>query len=257
MTRRQLLLGDWEAANDSLLASTDVDACTHPNVLWLDQIHRPNENARTLELVMGVDLARSERGDCSVIWLAERTQHGQLVCRALTVMRGETFTRQKQVIREHLLSHLPMPMRIGNSTMPTKQSSMSNRLGWSRRPVVAKCLIDQTGLGMAVAEELCEEFPGVVVGVTMHAMSKSRLGVQLADLFRDRRIVIAHDPTLRRDLLSVRQVGWSGSTPIFDAERDAFGHADRFWAAAYAAEASRLLDAGPSPPIFRSPSWRR
>jgi hypothetical protein len=174
------------------------------------------------ERFAGIDPARSPRGDRSVLWIWERVGD-VLVCRELVALRGASFARQFDEFRRRL--------EAGG---------------------VCRALIDETGLGMQLAEELTAALPGVAVGVPMSAGFRTRIALQLAARFAERRVRIPDDGELRDDFLQVRRTGWQGPLPTIESERGPTGHADRFWAAALAAEAARTVI---PPPRVARPRW--
>jgi phage FluMu gp28-like protein/transposase-like protein len=98
---------------------------------------------------------------------------------------------------------------------------------------LAMLKIDKTGIGMATAERLKERFPHRVEGVYFTAASKEALALNLKKHFEDKLIVIPNDPALIADLHAIKRKAGAKSF-LYDADRNAAGHADRFWALALA-----------------------
>lgn len=212
-TRAQLLEGDWEAGDDGLLSFEDILAC-EAECLWPDG-RAPK--GRRPDLYVGIDVGRSR--DLTVVWTWQRV--GDVFwCRDLCVLDRATFREQKDAIRA--------------------------RLGYG----VARAAIDKGGVGCQLAEELENEYRGVVEGVVMSAGVQGRLALRMAVAFGERRVRIPRDADLRSDLRLVRRPRGVGGVDRIETLRADVGHADRFWAAALALDAAASLErryaAGPT-----------
>jgi phage FluMu gp28-like protein/transposase-like protein len=93
--------------------------------------------------------------------------------------------------------------------------------------------IDKTGIGMATAEKLQTAFSSRAKGVYFTAATKEALALNLKKHFEDKKIIIPNDPALIADLHAVKRKAGTKSF-LYDADRNARGHADRFWALALA-----------------------
>ncbi|MDR1451362.1 MAG: terminase family protein [Helicobacteraceae bacterium] len=99
---------------------------------------------------------------------------------------------------------------------------------------LAMLKIDKTGIGMATAEKLQNQYGRRVEGVYFTSATKEALSLNLKKHFEDGTITIPNDPALIADLHAIkRKAGAKGF--LYDADRNASGHADRFWALALAA----------------------
>ncbi|MDR2152775.1 MAG: terminase family protein [Helicobacteraceae bacterium] len=98
---------------------------------------------------------------------------------------------------------------------------------------LAMLKIDKTGIGMATAERLKSQFNRRAEGVYFTAAVKEALAINLKKHFEDKLIVIPNDPALIADLHAVKRSA-SQSGFRYDSDRNAHGHADRFWALALA-----------------------
>ncbi len=118
------------------------------------------------------------------------------------------------------------------------------RLVRTHRPL--RILVDQTGMGEAVVEQLQEDHGRLTVeGVLMTPARRLDVATHLREAFEDRRLRIPTDPALRDDIHSLRAEPGAGGAPRLVADRkDSDGHADRFWALALAATGAASL-AGP------------
>lgn len=165
-------------------------------------------------LFLGWDIGRHR--DLSVIWIFERTASA-LVTRAVITLDRVPFREQYD-----LLCKLMRDSRI------------------------MRVCIDNTGLGMPLAEAAVEDFGSYrVEPVTFSAASKAELAVPIRPAFEDGSILIPQHADIREDLHKIRRVASSGGQLRYDAARDALGHADRFWAMALAKRAAGG-EAGPA-----------
>ena len=153
---------------------------------------------------IGVDVAR--RRDLWVAAVIEESA-GTLWLREITTLRDAPFSEQRAEVRR--LAALYRPLRI---------------------------VVDQTGMGEAVVEQLQEDHGRMTVeGVLLTAPRRLDAASGLREAFEDRRIRIPPDEALRADLHSVRAEPGATGAPRLVAERAGTdGHADRFWAMALA-----------------------
>ncbi|MEO1750711.1 terminase family protein [Thiofaba sp. EF100] len=170
---------------------------------------------------VGMDIAA--RGDLSVIAVLEDVGAGVLALREMQVMRGESFAAQ--------LARLDAVFRTYR---------------------VARCAIDQTGMGeMPVQEAQRRHGQYRVSGVLFNAATKLEMAVALKDRLQARRLLLPQaalaEPkeALIDDLRAVRMEPGAGGVPKLLADRDASGHADRFWALALSCAA-----AGEGVPVY-------
>lgn len=104
---------------------------------------------------------------------------------------------------------------------------------WIARHDPQAVVIDRSGLGWQLAEELADAHPGRVFPRGFTAPMKERLALNLLRLAEQKRLSIPRDPALMAELHAVRRL--PTATGIrYDAPRNAAGHADRFWALALA-----------------------
>jgi len=117
----------------------------------------------------------------------------------------------------------------------SEQYATVARLVRDHRPL--RILVDQTGMGEAVVEQLQDNHGALTVeGVLMSAATRLDVASALREAFEDRRIRIPADQVLWDDLHSVRAEPTITGAPRLVADRkDSDGHADRFWAIALAA----------------------
>jgi phage FluMu gp28-like protein len=170
-----------------------VTACEHPDA------GKPELYQGGL-CVAGNDIAA--RGDLWVFWVFEIVGD-VLVCRQLTVKRRISFAEQDAIVAEAM-----------------------NRFR------IVRLGVDQTGMGEKPVEDMKRAYGDQLVeGVLFGPAVKLDLANGARRRFEERRIRIpAGDDELRADLTKTKRlIGPSGTARLL-TERDAGGHADRFWA---------------------------
>lgn len=180
------------------------------------------------ELYVGVDVGRNH--DLTAIWVLERI-NGRFFTRLLMELRGVSFSSQEA----ELYALLDLPM-------------------------VRRCCIDSTGLGMQLAERAVEKYGSKVEGVRFTGPVKEALAYPVRAQFEDLGVKIPHNNRIRSDLRAVRKTTTAAGNIRFDADRGTNGHADRFWALALAIHAAG--NAGPiaygsSDPETWEPDFRK
>ncbi|GAB6075750.1 terminase large subunit domain-containing protein [Desulfurobacterium crinifex] len=100
-----------------------------------------------------------------------------------------------------------------------------------------KLAIDETGIGMQLAEELKEKRGSKILPVHFSAKTKEELAEKLRVKFQDRLIRIPSDPDLREDLHSVRKTVTDAGNIRYEGSTKE-SHADRFWSLALAVYAA-------------------
>ena len=158
------------------------------------------------ELYAGYDVGRTH--DLSVLWVIERV-NSHYFTRKFIELKGKKFSEQEAV----LYSILDLPM-------------------------LRRCCIDATGLGMQLAERAVEKYSYRVEGVRFSGPVKEALAYPLRAAFEDRNIKIPQDPKIRSDLRAVKKTTTAAGNIRFDADRGPNGHSDRFWALALAIHAA-------------------
>ena len=184
---------------DAVLPYEWIQACEMPK----EEILINNLNKVIGELYIGVDVAR--RNDLTVIAVLEKIAD-ILYLRRLEILKNKTFKEQFAII-DHYAQY------------------------------AQKLAIDETGIGMQLAEELKQKWGAKIEPVYFTAKVKEELAELMRIKFQDRLIRIPEDPDLREDLHSVRKtLTPSGNIKIEGSTKDS--HADRFWAIALAIWAS-------------------
>lgn len=149
------------------------------------------------ELYAGWDIARNR--DLSVIWLSE-------------LVGDVTWTRG--VIE---MKNTPTPEQL--------------RQARSLMPYIRRINIDQSGMGLVIAEQLKQEFSGKVEGIQFTQQSKEALAVYAKRRMEEMKVRIPDDDGVRASFRSVKKTQNAVGQFRFDTEHDArYGHADHWWA---------------------------
>jgi len=158
------------------------------------------------DLYAGYDVGRKR--DLSVLILLERKQ-GTFGWRGAVELREAPFNEQYELL---------------TSVLKTRG--------------LRRLAIDQSGLGMQLAEELARKFPTKVEPITMTAPVKESLASRILTAFQRGEVNIPNHRPLIDDLHSIqRSVTISGNVR-YAAPREAGSHADRWTALALALHAS-------------------
>ena len=112
-------------------------------------------------------------------------------------------------------------------------------------PLVAGCEMDETGIGAQLAEDAHDDFGSAkVTPVTFTNDAKKDLAVGLKRSFEDISLRLPATATVRGDINKIKRTVSPSGNVIFQGERDADGHADRFWALALARRAAHAKTTG-------------
>jgi|SRR5271157_5947412 len=171
------------------------------------------------QLFLGVDIGRKR--DLTIAWLFEKVG-GVLWSRRLLVMKGLSFDLQEKELC-HLIDGGVPPYPV--SRVPC--------------PAVRRVCVDQSGLGMMLAEHLVQKYGALVEPVTFTAPLKERLAPLVKMAFEERTVRIPDNREVRADINSVKRFVTLAGNVRFDAEHTDRGHADRFWALAMVVSAAQ------------------
>ncbi len=202
---------------------------------WADRktppAHLPTANLP--ELYLGVDIGRKR--DLTIAWLFEKVG-GVLWSRLLLTLKGVSFDEQEKAICRLIegcsTGFQPVTERTGTGVSPVAGH------GQDGRATVRRCCIDQSGIGMMLAERLVQKYGAVVEPVTFTAQLKERLAPMVKQAFEERTVRIPDNREVRADINSVKRFVTPAGNVRFDAEHTDRGHADRFWALALVVNAA-------------------
>lgn len=163
--------------------------------------------------------------------------------------------------RRHDLTVLWILEKLGDVWHTRKIVALKNmakaeqeKILWPVMAQVRRCCIDATGLGIGWADDAQSAFGKTrMEPVTFTPRVKEELAYPVRAAFEDRRIRIPFDPAIRADLRSVTKQTTAAGNIRFTAERNADGHADRFWALALAIHAGTNPSAMPEIKSGRPP----
>ena len=156
----------------------------------------------------GWDIARNR--DLSVIWLSELVGD-------VTWARGV----------------------VEMKNMPTPDQLRQARL---LMPLIRRINIDQSGMGLVIAEQLDEEYPGKVEGVQFTQQTKEGLAVYAKHRMEEIKVRIPDDARVRVSFRSIKKTQNAIGQFRFDTEHDAkYGHADHWWAFCMAETAAQQI----------------
>lgn len=164
-------------------------------------------------LFVGIDIGRKH--DLTVIWVLEKL--------------GDTYyTRHVETLRG-------------------MRKSDQEKIIWPWIERSRRTCIDATGLGIGWTDDAQDRFGTLrVEGVNFTGASKEAMAYPVRGHMEDRRLRIPYDPAIRADLRAVTKQVTSAGNVRFTAERNADGHADRFWALALALHADSLPGGAPT-----------
>lgn len=213
--RDQLAAGDWDAETDSVLVYDTIVSVQTPasdiefgGLACAEMVDPLRPKARLPEYFVGYDIGRTQ--DRTVIVMLELI-HDVFWTRKLIVLHKVKFEEQLQIISDVVAT-----------------------------PGVVKCYGDMGGIGMHLFERLESVFRSKVVGVIMSETRQGELANLLRITFNQAGIRIPDDARLRDDLQMVKasELDERGAVTKVKTNRNATGHADRFWAYALARAAA-------------------
>ena len=226
-----------------------ISSCVHeeattewqPNVGAQGLVPLPSTQGR--DLYLGVDIGRKR--DLTIAWLFEKVG-GILWSRQLVTMKGISFDEQeKQICR---LIEVGGTGTLAGAAQPGVAVPLSTaRSGCA---TVRRCCVDQSGIGMMLAEHLVQRYGAIVEPVQFTAARKERLAPMVKMAFQERTVRIPDNREVRADINSVKRFVTPAGNVRFDAEHTDRGHADRFWALAMVVNAATEPDASFSEQAF-------
>jgi len=157
------------------------------------------------DLYLGVDPAR--HGDLYACWLAADVA-GILMPVVVKTMKNVTFSRQDQEL---------------NAFMEMKN--------------LRRCCFDLTGLGEKQAEEMRIQWGYRFEPVRFSPATKEAMAYPVRQGLEDKTFKVPNLAAVDSDFRKIRKETTASGNVRFTGERDASGHADRFWAAALCREA--------------------
>lgn len=179
--------------------------CTSPDIELFESVAELNDCKG--RLTAGFDVGR--RRDASVLEVVEELDG----------------TKRSRFSREY-------------DRVPFAQQEADLRLLLTVAPI-ARLSIDNSGLGMQMAENLEREFPGRVIREEFTPVSKELMCTDFKILLQHRNWIGPRDRELVSQIHSIKRNVTNAGRVTFDASRDSKGHADRFWALVMACKKER------------------
>jgi phage FluMu gp28-like protein len=200
-----------------------ISGCVHEEATteWIRSADRETGRSGDRDLYLGIDIGRKR--DLTIAWLFEKV--GDILwSRHLLAMKDVSFDEQEKAICR----------LIGSGS-----GSPDHPIARSPDPVLRRCCVDQSGVGMMLAERLVQRYGSLVEPVTFTAQVKERLAPMVKQAFEERTVRIPDNREVRADLNSVKRFITPAGNVRFDAEHTDRGHADRFWALAMVVNAAQ------------------
>lgn len=104
---------------------------------------------------------------------------------------------------------------------------------------IARLSIDQSGIGMMLAENLSREFSDAVVREDFTTSNKEVWCTDFKIRLQRKTVRMPRDRELIAQIHSIKKAVTAGGRVTFDSERDGRGHADKFWSGAIACRKER------------------
>lgn len=184
-----------------------IQQCQNPNT----RMQRTPEEIAAMrsELFMGVDIGR--RRDLTVIWIIEKHGH------SYHTVHVESYARTSYAIQQEAISSLLKTRRI------------------------SRAIVDETGIGGKLVEDLKAEFP-VVEGLTFTNANKREMAERLRVLMHNGDFEMPDNEDIEDDFESIERTVTDSGNVIIAAPRGPNGHGDYFWAACMATHAGATCE---------------
>lgn len=126
-------------------------------------------------------------------------------------------------------------VEMRSTEFETQENAMNRLL--ANLPVFRAC-VDNTGMGLPLAEKLNKRWGDRVEGVTFTAQSKEALAMAVKFGLERQEFLLENDRGFHAQIHSIKRTPTTGGNFRYDAERNEKGHADSFWAWALASHAA-------------------
>ncbi|RLC76116.1 MAG: hypothetical protein DRJ03_29235, partial [Chloroflexi bacterium] len=104
--------------------------------------------------------------------------------------------------------------------------------------------IDETGMGIELAENMTKRYPGVAEGVIFTNMWKQESATHVRRLMEVQELAFPNERRMKSQIHSIKRVVSDHGNLRFDAEKNKEHHGDILWAIAMAVEDLREFDSG-------------
>jgi phage FluMu gp28-like protein len=217
-----------------------ISTCVHEEATteWISPVSRVS-NPESPDLYLGIDIGRKR--DLTVAWLFEKVG-GILWSRHLLEMKKLSFDEQERAIC-NLIEGVAQGPHSGPAAL---QSTAERPYGISGKPqgrsagpaLPRRICVDQSGIGMMLAEHLVQRYGGCVEPITFTQQNKERMAPAVKQCFEERTVRIPDNREVRADINAVKRFVTMAGNVRFDADHTDKGHADRFWALAMVVNAA-------------------
>jgi len=151
---------------------------------------------------------------------------------------GVGFYAGWDIARKHDLSVIWVCELVGDVTWTRAVIELRNtptpdqvREARALLPLLRRMNIDQSGMGLAIFEQLAREFPGKVEGVGFTQPTKEAMAVLAKRRMEETKVRIPDSDQVRASFRSVKKTMNALGQARFDSEHDSkYGHADHWWA---------------------------
>jgi len=151
---------------------------------------------------------------------------------------GVGFYAGWDIARKHDLSVIWVCELVGDVTwtravIELRNTPTPNQVREARGllPLLRRMNIDQSGMGLAIFEQLAREFPGKVEGVGFTQPTKEAMAVLAKRRMEETKVRIPDSDQVRASFRSVKKTMNALGQARFDSEHDSkYGHADHWWA---------------------------
>jgi len=181
--------------------------CSDPELQLADDFAQVRSMSKG-RLLAGYDVGRKK--DLSVLTIWEEFSGGELVLRYMQVYDRTPFAEQEADLTA-MLTILP----------------------------IGRFSIDNNGIGMNLAENLEREFPEVVVREDFTMANKEVWCTDFKIRLQKKTVRFPRERDLIAQIHSIKKNVTPAGRVTFDSERDAKGHADKFWSCAIACRKER------------------
>lgn len=167
----------------------------------------------------------------AVVWLADQVAAGSV---ELSFAAGVDIGRVRNTTEIYLVGlsstkQYPLRLALTLDNLPFADQLAVLVDVLTLLPVVVMT-IDQTGIGRNLAEQLVGQYPVKVEPVDFTNERKRQWATDAKMLIQQRRTPLPVDKDLAYQIHSIKRIVTGSNTLVFDTERNAKHHADKFWA---------------------------
>jgi len=133
------------------------------------------------------------------------------------------------------------PLRVAITLEKTTFEEQADLVGYALdRLRIARLLIDRTGMGRQIAEQMEHAYPGKVIGVDFTNSTKAEWATHAKMLVQQKRTPLPNDRDIAYQIHSIKKMVSASKNIILDTAKNEKHHADKFWAWALSLSADRV-----------------